>query len=77
MIEGTLPIGGLSSSAAVTISFLSVLCRVNQIQLSDLEVISIAKRAENEYVGVSSGKTGSVLRGVLQKRPSSLSGYGG
>ena len=33
-----------------------MLCRVNQIQLSDLEVISIAKRAENEYVGVSSGK---------------------
>lgn len=56
VIEGTLPIGGLSSSAAVTISFLSVLCRVNQIQLSDLDVISIAKRAENEYVGVSSGK---------------------
>ena len=33
-----------------------MLCRVNQIQLSDLDVISIAKRAENEYVGVSSGK---------------------
>ena len=31
VIEGTLPIGGLSSSAAVTISFLQALCVVNAI----------------------------------------------
>ena len=29
VIEGTMPIGGLSSSAAVIISFLSALCKVN------------------------------------------------
>lgn len=50
------PVLFLNQFSAWFLSFLSVLCRVNQIQLSDLDVISIAKRAENEYVGVSSGK---------------------
>ncbi len=56
VIEGTLPIGGLSSSAAVTIAFLSALCRVNGITLEPLEMITIAMAAENNYVGVSCGK---------------------
>ena len=56
VIEGTLPIGGLSSSAAVTIAFLTALCRVNDIVLSEHEMIMIALEAENEYVGVSCGK---------------------
>lgn len=56
VIEGSLPIGGLSSSAAVTISFLSALCRANGISPSANEVIEIAMGAENNYVGVSSGK---------------------
>lgn len=56
VIEGSLPIGGLSSSAAVIISFLSALCRVNDIHLTEHELIMTALRAENEYVGVSCGK---------------------
>ncbi len=56
VIEGSLPIGGLSSSAAVIISFLSALTAVNGIHLTPLEMILIAKEAENEYVGVSCGK---------------------
>jgi len=56
VIEGTLPIGGLSSSAAVTIAFLKALCAVNSLHLSDLEAITIAKDAENKYVGVQCGK---------------------
>ena len=56
VIEGTLPIGGLSSSAAVIISFLSALCKVNGIQLTEQEMIMTAKEAENKYVGVSCGK---------------------
>lgn len=54
--EGSLPIGGLSSSAAVTIVFLSALCKVNGIHLPDWELIMMAKLAENEYVGVNCGK---------------------
>ncbi len=56
VIEGTLPIGGLSSSAAVTIAFLSALCKVNNIHLTELEMILTAQAAENLYVGVSCGK---------------------
>ena len=56
VIEGTLPIGGLSSSAAVIIAFLSALAAVNDIQLGDWETILMAKAAENKYVGVNCGK---------------------
>lgn len=56
VIEGSLPIGGLSSSAAVILSFLIALCRVNGITLSSSELIQIALAAENDYVGVSCGK---------------------
>ena len=35
VVEGSLPIGGLSSSAAVIIAFLSALCRVNHITLTE------------------------------------------
>lgn len=56
VIEGTMPIGGLSSSAAVIISFLSALCKVNNIHPNQSEIIEIALAAENNYVGVSCGK---------------------
>jgi len=56
VIEGTLPVGGLSSSAAVIIAFLTALARVNGIALGDWETIMMAKAAENRYVGVNCGK---------------------
>lgn len=56
IINGELPIGGLSSSAAVIITFLSALCKLNNIKLTEREMIKISKEAENKYVGVSCGK---------------------
>ncbi|MCE2617072.1 GHMP family kinase ATP-binding protein [Phocaeicola oris] len=56
VIEGSLPIGGLSSSAAVIISYLLALCQLNDIHLNPMEMILTAKAAENKYVGVSCGK---------------------
>lgn len=56
VIDGELPIGGLSSSAAVIITFLSALCNLNGIKLTEHELILIALEAENKYVGVSCGK---------------------
>lgn len=56
VIEGSLPIGGLSSSAAVILAFLSALCKVNGLCPSAQELIQITQEAENNYVGVSSGK---------------------
>ena len=55
VIEGTLPIGGLSSSAAVILAFLSALCAANGVTLSDSELIETAYEAEFRYVGVSIG----------------------
>jgi len=55
-IKGSLPIGGLSSSAAVIIAFLSALCHANNIKVSRSELIEIAHWAENEYVGVKVGR---------------------
>ena len=56
VIQGTLPIGGLSSSAAVTLSFLVALCRINNVSPTTKELIQMAVSTENNYVGVSSGK---------------------
>lgn len=56
VIEGSLPIGGLSSSAAVILVFLSALCKVNGLVLPGHELINVALAAENKYVGVSCGK---------------------
>ncbi|MBQ7849934.1 MAG: GHMP kinase [Clostridia bacterium] len=55
VVEGTLPIGGLSSSAAVIIAFLSALANVNGIRLDRQEIIRIALEAERDYVGVAVG----------------------
>lgn len=56
VVRGMLPIGGLSSSAALTLGFLRALCRVNGIRLSKLELVMSALHAENKYVGVNCGK---------------------
>lgn len=56
VIEGSLPIGGLSSSAAVTLVFLKALCEVNGLAPTDIELIGMAVSVENNYVGVNSGK---------------------
>jgi len=71
VIKGALPIGGLSSSAAVIICYLKALCSVNGISLSDSEYIYMAKAAENEYVGVSCGKLDQSCE-VLCKKDSLL-----
>ena len=55
-MAGELPIGGLSSSAAVTLGFLSCLCRVNRIRLTAEEMVDLAQAAERNYVGVACGK---------------------
>ena len=56
VLQGELPIGGLSSSAAVIITFLSALCKLNNISITPQELITISQEAENKYVGVACGK---------------------
>ena len=56
LTEGSLPIGGLSSSAAVILAYLRALCASNGIKLSKEELIETALSAERDYVGVNVGK---------------------
>lgn len=56
VIAGELPIGGLSSSAAVIITYISALCKINGISLTPQEMVAISQEAELKYVGVSVGK---------------------
>jgi len=56
VIAGELPIGGLSSSAAVIITYISALCKINGISLTPQEMVDISQEAELKYVGVSVGK---------------------
>ncbi len=56
ILSGELPIGGLSSSAAVIITFISALCTMNDVNLTPDELITISQEAENSYVGVACGK---------------------
>ncbi len=54
-IVGTLPIGGLSSSSAVIISFMKALCVANELKLSKEKVIKLALKVENEFIGINVG----------------------
>ena len=55
VFEGSLPIGGLSSSAAVILAFLDGLSKLNGIRLSPRELIELSFEAEKDYVGVQVG----------------------
>lgn len=56
LISGSLPIGGLSSSAAVILAYLKALCNANGLSLSRKELIDTALCAEKNYVGVNVGR---------------------
>ncbi len=55
VIKGSLPIGGLSSSAAVLIAYVMAFAKANDISLSKMETIKIASQAEREYIGLTNG----------------------
>ena len=55
VIQGSLPIGGLSSSAAVLIAYVMAFAKANEIELKPMEIVKIASEAEREYVGLNNG----------------------
>lgn len=54
-ISGSLPIGGLSSSAAVLVAYVIALADANGINLQPMEIVHIASEAEREYIGLNNG----------------------
>lgn len=55
VIQGSLPVGGLSSSAAVLIAYVMAFAKANNITLKPFEVVKIASEAEREYIGLNNG----------------------
>lgn len=55
VIHGAMPIGGLSSSAAVTIAYAKALEHINRLSLSSLETIMLVRAVENGYLGLHNG----------------------
>jgi len=54
-VSGKLPIGGLSSSAAVTTAYLMALCDVNDIEVSKMDLIQYSHWVENQFIGIKNG----------------------
>ena len=54
-LQGSLPVGGLSSSAAVLIAYVMAFAKANGISLQPFEVAQIASEAEREYIGLNNG----------------------
>lgn len=55
IISGKLPIGGLSSSAAVTTAYLLALCDVNGIEVTREELIQYSHWVEVNFIGLKNG----------------------
>ena len=55
IVSGKLPIGGLSSSAAVTTAYLMALCDVNEIEASKFDLIMYSHWVETEFIGLKNG----------------------
>ena len=55
VIKGSLPVGGLSSSAAVLIAYVMAFAKANSFSLEPFEVAKIASEAEREYIGLNNG----------------------
>lgn len=55
VIKGSLPVGGLSLSAAVLIAYVMAFAKANDINLTPMEVVKIASEAKREYIGLNNG----------------------
>ncbi|WP_300906110.1 galactokinase family protein [uncultured Bacteroides sp.] len=55
VVKGSLPVGGLSSSAAVLVAYVMAMAKANGITLKPFEVVQIASEAEREYIGLNNG----------------------
>jgi galactokinase len=55
VVSGDLPIGGLSSSAAVTVAYLLALETINNLEVTPKENVSLVRHTENGYIGLNNG----------------------
>lgn len=55
VVFGTLVSGGLSSSASVILAYLSAFAFVNDIDLSNIELVELSRQVEQDYRGLNNG----------------------
>lgn len=55
VVDGEMPIGGLSSSAAVTIAYLLALQAVNHLAEPPERNVALVRFTENQYIGLNNG----------------------
>lgn len=55
VVQGSMPIGGLSSSAALLCGVVMAIAKVNHLSLDKMQVIQYASDAERNYVGLRNG----------------------
>jgi galactokinase len=55
VVGGAMPIGGLSSSAAVTIAYLLALEALNDLAVGPEENVQFCRYTENQYIGLNNG----------------------
>ena len=55
VVRGSMPVGGVSSSAALLCGFVKALDKLNGLALDDMQVIHYASMAERKYVGLNNG----------------------
>jgi galactokinase len=70
VIDGTMPIGGLSSSAAVCIAYLRALTYAQGVSLSERQLVSFVSQIENRYLGLNNGVLDQSV--ILFSQPHSL-----
>lgn len=55
LVRGSLPSGGLSTSAAICTAFLLALAEANEIELSRSDLIRLGQWIENRFIGLNNG----------------------
>jgi len=55
IVGSEMPVGGLSSSAAVTIAYLLALEAINALEVSPESNVSLVRFTENQYIGLNNG----------------------
>ena len=55
VLGGPMPIGGLSSSAAVDVAYLLALEQANGLEVDPVDNVRLAQRIENDYIGLRNG----------------------
>ena len=53
--RGSLPSGGIASSAALLCAFVAAIARANHLGIHQQQIVDISSRAERGYVGLSNG----------------------